>query len=193
MRTLIFVRHSLPEIVPTIPASRWHLTEEGKRRCRPLAEMLTPYQPKLILTSREPKAVETGQLLARFWHLSAQSFPDLHEHCRENVGIINSKQEFEQRVATFFQHPDTLVFGSETAEQATRRFCSAVEQIASTYTQKTIVIVAHGTVLSLYAGACSDIDPHALWQRLQMPAFMVVSLPGFKIEKIVEGVPDNLR
>jgi hypothetical protein len=66
MSQLILVRHPLPKIVPSQPASQWHQSHEGRRRCKPLAELLSPYHPKKDRTSVEPKAIETGQLVAGF-------------------------------------------------------------------------------------------------------------------------------
>ena len=64
MSHLILVRHSAPEIVPQVPARAWHLSAVGRARCVPLAAALAPYQPRAIITSVEPKAVETGQIVA---------------------------------------------------------------------------------------------------------------------------------
>ena len=65
MRSLILVKHSLPEILPTVSASRWLLSDEGRRRCEPLAERLRVFHPTAIVTSVEPKAAETGAIVAR--------------------------------------------------------------------------------------------------------------------------------
>jgi broad specificity phosphatase PhoE len=189
MQTLILVKHSVPEIVPTLPASQWRLSPEGQQRCHPLAELIAPYQPDVILTSQELKAIETGQLLASFLNLSAQTWPDLHEHCRDQGDFLASRQEFEQRITELFQSPDQLVFGSETAVQATHRFTTAMNRVLIAFPRKTVVIVAHGTVISLYVGACTGIDAYALWQRLQLPSFVVLARPEYTVEGIIERVP----
>ncbi len=45
MPRLILVKHSLPEIVPALPANEWRLSEGGRPRCRVLAERLAAYSP----------------------------------------------------------------------------------------------------------------------------------------------------
>ena len=40
MQTLILVKHSLPEIDPSVPANEWRLSCEGRRRARKLGERL---------------------------------------------------------------------------------------------------------------------------------------------------------
>jgi len=49
----------LPHINPGVPANRWSLSAEGERRCLPLAAQLSAYRPHIIITSAEPKAIET--------------------------------------------------------------------------------------------------------------------------------------
>jgi broad specificity phosphatase PhoE len=55
LRRLILIRHSVPDIVQGVPASQWHLSAEGRRRCEVLAGLLAPYEPAMIVTSLEPK------------------------------------------------------------------------------------------------------------------------------------------
>jgi hypothetical protein len=52
MRYLVLVKHSLPHIVPTLPAHRWYLSEEGHLRCQALADKLAVYSPGCILSSK---------------------------------------------------------------------------------------------------------------------------------------------
>lgn len=51
MRRLILVKHSLPVIEPTLPASQWRLGPEGRRRCERLAALLSGTWPTHIVTS----------------------------------------------------------------------------------------------------------------------------------------------
>jgi broad specificity phosphatase PhoE len=53
-------------------------------------------------------------------------------------------------------------------------------------------VVTHGTVISLYAAALLGIAPKDLWQRLDMPAYICVSLPEMEVVEIVESIgPDD--
>src|SRR5579884_1059252 len=125
MPKLVLVKHSLPHIVPDVPARQWQLAEEGRRRCRPLAERLAHYRPAVITASSEPKALETARLVAAHLGVPYRMAEGLHEHDRENVGFLG-EQEFDAAVAHFFARPDELVLGRETAARARRRFAAAV-------------------------------------------------------------------
>jgi broad specificity phosphatase PhoE len=187
VRHLILVKHSLPEIVPAVPASRWLLSEEGRRRCTALADQLAAWRPAVIVTSREPKAAATAELVAarlqRPWEIAA----GLHEHERDGVGFLE-KREFEAAIAAFFGNPNILILGDETATQAHQRFTAAVETVLQRHERGNVVVVAHGTVISLYVAGRTGQSPWSLWQRLGLPSFVVVTVPDGRVVSVVEGV-----
>ena len=76
--------------------------------------------------------------------------------------------------------------GQETAEQASARFDAAVQSVLLEYSDN-LAIVAHGTVMSLFAAKHTDIDARSLWKRLGMPAMLVFSLPEMALVEIVEN------
>ena len=180
MRHLILVRHSQPDIVSGVPGSLWHLSVEGRRRCRFLAEQLASYRPAAIVTSREPKALETASLLST--HLSVPYTPGegLHEHERGDTAYLG-REEWEQTIASFFAHPDQLVFGNETATQALQRFTKAVENVQQEYDQGTVAIVTHGTVITLFVAQHARTEPFPLWTSLDTPAFFVLAVPSYTV------------
>jgi len=177
---LILVRHSLPEIVPPRPASQWRLSDEGRRRCRALANELAVYRPQVIVTSVEPKAVETGWLLADPLGLPCETADGLHEHERRDVAF-GTKEQFEASIAEFFSRPGELVFGAETADQAHARFRGAVDDVLAQYPDRIVVIVAHGTVMTLFVARTNELEPFPFWQRLGLPAFVVLSRPSYRL------------
>jgi broad specificity phosphatase PhoE len=175
MSTLILVKHSLPEIVENVPAREWKLSVQGRSRCTRLAERLAKYQPTQIISSVEPKAKETAELVAKELGLATSVVEDLHEHERSNAGYL-PKEKFEESVREFFAKPNELVFGSETAEQAYQRFRAAVDSILRKYPDQTNVIVAHGTVISLYVSRFNEISGLWLWKQLGLPSFVVLDV-----------------
>jgi broad specificity phosphatase PhoE len=183
--TLILIRHSQSQRHPNHPASQWPLTEEGRRRCIPLAERLAAYAPDVIVTSRERKASETGALVATQLGLSVEAADGLHEHLRERAGWL-SNPDFEQSVTAFFTCPDALVFGEETASQAGARFDTAVQTVRAAHPAKHIAIVSHGTVMSLFVAQHAGIAPLPFWKSLGMPALVALSLPDFRLLEVVE-------
>ncbi len=187
VRTLILVKHSVPEIVSDIPAHQWHRSQEGYRRCTPLAERLATYQPAAIVTSSEPKAVQTAARVALYLGKPYAVMPGLQEHDRSTSSFLPG-EAFQARVAGLFKYPRVLVFGRETAEQAAGRFARTIAGVLTTYPHGTIGVIAHGTVIALFVAAQTGVEPYALWQRLGLPSFVVLALPTFELVEVVEHV-----
>lgn len=178
MPALFLIKHALPAIDPSVPAREWLLGDEGQRQAQLLAKSLDP-QPEIVVSSTEPKAVETSQRIAE----AAQAFllapdPDLCEHDRSETGFL-SKEAFRESVALFFRQPHQLVFGSETADAAHARFATAVERHCADHRHAHIAIVCHGTVMSLWASRRTGCNPFALWNALQLPAWIAAQHPTF--------------
>lgn len=188
MPHLLLVKHSLPDIDPGVAAHRWRLADEGRRRCTTLAEILSDYHPAVVVSSAEPKATETAAIVAADLGIPLETEGDLNEHNRSNVTHL-SQEEFQRSVARLFAQPEDLVFGNETAVQAQHRFGQAVNRLLAHYPGKTIAVVAHGTVISLFVAArCSGVDGYTLWEQLGLPACVILSLPDFTLESVISGI-----
>ncbi len=183
MHRLILVKHSLPFFDSNRPANQWLLSDEGRVRCIPLAQKLAVWQPDMIYTSCEPKAVETGQIAAAKLGLPCETWDGLHEHERSRVGPL-SQEAFEASVNQLFEQPNRLVFGEECADEAHMRFSRALNTILEASPVRLPVIVAHGTVISLFVARACGVEPFPFWKNLTLPSFVVLSLPGFEIEAI---------
>ena len=172
---LILVKHSVPEIEVDRPASTWKLSEEGRLRAQQLADQLVRFAPEVILSSDEPKAKQTAEIVAHQFHLSVQVVPELHEHERSNEAYL-PHDAFQASMQEFFQKPDELVFGRESANQAHARFYRAVHSILNEHTNKTVLIVTHGTVISLFASRLTGSSDLELWKTLGLPSFIAMDL-----------------
>lgn len=187
MRNLILVKHSTPHIIPTLPAHTWHLSAAGEQRCLPLARLLTPFSPASIVSSREPKAAETAAHVAANLHTSWRPGEGLHEHDRTHVPFL-TREQFDDAMATFFSHPEALCFGQETAQQARVRFQTAIDTALRETPTGNIIVVAHGTVISLFVAHHTGLPAYPLWQRLGLPSFVVLTLPELSLVEIVADV-----
>jgi len=174
-RQLILVKHSLPAINKDQPAREWLLSEEGRARAARLAERLIHDQPDILATSPEPKAKETAEILAGRLGLPIQVLDDLHEHERGSVPYF-SKPEFESAIHEFFEKPETLVLGSETADQAHERFSKAVHSLLSLNERSRIAIVSHGTVISLFVSRITGRSGFQIWTELGLPGFIILDI-----------------
>ena len=181
MSNLVLIRHSQTRPDPNLPSRLWPLTEEGRRRCEPLAEQLVPYTLHIVVTSTEPKAIQTGELVARKLSIPCRVMENLHEHERESMPHFETLTEFQKTVKTLFSRPSELIFGEETALQAQERFASAFEAVLAAYPLKNVAIVTHGTVLSLFASQHTGQENFTFWRNLGLPAFMAFSYPEMKL------------
>jgi broad specificity phosphatase PhoE len=191
MRKLVLIRHSQPEFVTGVPASTWRLSAEGRWRCTTLAQQLAYQKPTRVITSLEPKAVETGQIVADILSLPLESVPGLHEHERPEAVSSLARESFRTRVAALFDHPSELVFGNETADEAHGRFSAALAELTACYQNSNLAVVTHGTVMTLYVSRAVGLDPVSFWRRLGLPSFAVLSLPDHHLEAVVERLHEN--
>ena len=184
MTRLILVKHSTPAIIESVPAREWRLSEAGRIRAGQLAGWLRLRQPHMIISSLEPKAQETAEILARQLGLDHRSVSGLHEHDRRNSPYY-STDEFQELIREFFERPTELVFGKETAGQSLARFSTAVNHVLKTFTERTIAIVTHGTVIALFVAQLTGQDGYSLWRELGLPSFVTLDLQSRKLLETV--------
>jgi broad specificity phosphatase PhoE len=179
------IRHSAVAVDAAVPPPQWRLSEEGRRLCRPLAYALRPHEIGVLVSSEEPKAVETAELLARGLRIETRAAPELDEHRRP---FVQPPEEFDRLMHLFFAEPDQRVFGEESAAEALARFTAAVDAVLASERGNSTGIVAHGTVIALYAAPMFGTGAGALWERLKMPSFVVVDTETRRGLRIVDEV-----
>ena len=172
------MKHSEPVLEPGVDPNRWHLSERGRRRSVLLGEELGRYGPGVFVSSEEPKAAETARVAAERLGVEHATAPGLHEHDRTGAPFLGD-EEFRRTARRFFGRPGELVWGNETAEQALGRFDGAVRAVLDARDESVVVVVAHGTVISLFAAKYNDVEPYNLWRELGLPSYGVFSVPGF--------------
>jgi broad specificity phosphatase PhoE len=186
MRTLVLAKHAMPQIKQDVPASRWHLSAEGIAGAKRLAERLRRHEPSVIVSSSEPKALETAAIVAETLGVQLESPYGLHEHERPEAGLLE-QAEFERRVGELFARPAEVVFGAESANDALQRFALAVDRTLAE-NRGDIAVISHGTVISLFVAARAHEDARSLWRMLGLPSYVVLELPKFRITDLVTAV-----
>lgn len=160
---MLLVRHSAPEVDPSVPSEEWGLSEEGRTRCERLAIQVGAYEPRRLLSSPEPKALETAELIAPVLGLEVEVEDDLRETARRTVGWLH-ENVLHERIRELFAKPDEVVFGEESANAALARFSRVVEAI-----DEQAAFVTHGTVMSLYLAGSDPDGGYGFWKTLGLP------------------------
>lgn len=171
---LLLIRHAQVNIEPTVDSTMWRLSENGRLQSQVLATHLLKRKPDIVLTSTESKAIATGKVMAEVWGVPCQTWPDLHEHERDDNHFVSSKAEWQAMVAEFLANPTTLVLGKETAVQSARRFETAVKAAQAHFPNQKLAIVSHGRILTAFLSQHNAIDAVKFWKNLTLPAGIVV-------------------
>jgi broad specificity phosphatase PhoE len=180
MRNLILIKHARPMVDPSVSSEQWRLSDEGREKCRPLADALRGYDFPEIISSGEPKAVETARILGQALSKPTRTFDGLEEHDRRNVPHMESR-DFISLVALFFKEPDRLVLGDETADEAYGRFATAVGAVIDESSAGDVAIVTHGTVIALFAQRRAGQDAFGLWRRMGLPSFVALDAATWRV------------
>ena len=183
MRKLILIKHARPLVDPSKSSDLWDLSDEGREQAKGLASKIAPYQPAIIVSSEEPKAVQTAEIIAGDLKIKAASAPDLHEHDRSNVPHMRSG-EFISHVELFFRKPNERVLGRESATEALGRFENAIDDVLAGHAEGDIAIVSHGTVIALFIEHHSDRNGFAVWREMSLPSFAVFELPQMRLSQL---------
>ena len=140
----------------------------------------------MIWSSREPKAITTAQIVANEFRVPFEIADGLEEQHRDNVPFL-SQEKFEAAVERFFRCPNRLVLGAETAEQARDRFAAAIDKVIDAG-QMDSILVTHGTVMTLYVASVAGVQMMNFWRRLELPSYVVLTLPDMQIQSFVGDV-----
>jgi broad specificity phosphatase PhoE len=186
-RRLVLVKHALPILDPTRPAREWVLGPEGERQAAELADQLRRFLPFRLAASPEPKASRTAGIVAEALDLGVDLDDGLGEIDRPALPIMD-RDEHERHNLRLFSEFDRPVIGAESAREAHERFAAAVARTLDKDASRNHVIVAHGTVIALFAAGEDRAQAVTLWKRLQCPSFVVLELPSMRVDEVIERI-----
>jgi broad specificity phosphatase PhoE len=187
MRTLLLIKHAKPEQREGVPSHDWPLSQAGREAAKLLAEKIRHHRPAVVVSSDEPKAMETAQIIAQSLQTPVETQPGLEEHDRSNVPMM-ATAEFVSTMALFFKQPNKLVLGEETAKGALWRFEEAMEEVLKKHPGGNIAVVSHGTVLALYLAKHLQLDGYQLWRQMGLPAYVAVEEPEMNVVERVDRI-----
>ncbi|TBB65593.1 histidine phosphatase family protein [Rhizobium ruizarguesonis] len=184
---IVLVRHSIPSIEVDRPSIDWSLSVAGKAAAIELAKYLSRFRVTEILSSPEKKAHQTAALIADRLALPICLDSDLREHGRSKVGYL-ARTDFEAGITRLLEHPHQLTFGDESADAVFNRMAQAVARARGAQPSGDLMIVTHGTAMSIYAARVLRGDPLVFWRSLSMPTAVVLNANEMKVID-VPGTP----
>ena len=174
MGNLILVKHAMPQVDVETPAHEWRLGPVGVAGAGAIATSLgRRYAPSRIVASQEPKATQTGAIIAERLRLPLVTPDGLHEHDRRAIRFL-ATDVFAARMRDLFAHPETAVFGSESAQAALARFTAAVDRItdAAASAGGQVDVCPKQDMGFMYGRSFEDPDGH-IWESMWMdPSFV---------------------
>ena len=182
MRRLVLVRHAQVRLDPELPPRLWELTAEGRAAAERLAQLPVFVGVAAVVTSPEPKARATAEPIATAAGVELRVEQDLREAERGPAPVADRARFVAQVDAWLGGAP---VPGWESVDAAAARIVACVARLLGELTGD-VVLVSHGTVLSLYLAGLRGDERVALtdWEAIPLPAVAVVDPAG---RRILEG------
>jgi broad specificity phosphatase PhoE len=141
---VILVRHAMPEVVPGVPPHDWELGPDGRAAARELARRL---QPGRVVSSDEPKALQTAEEIARGSEIVVDA------RWREVARPTGWEPGYRDRARRYVG--GEALAGWEPHADAIARVRSAT---------RGDIVVTHGLAMTLYLGQTVDF-----WEELRFP------------------------
>ena len=187
-RYLILIKHALPELQAGLAPRHWQLGAAGREGAKRLSEALRRFGPLRLEHSPEPKAAQTAELVAIELGLGRHERHGLEEIDRAPQPIM-SRQAYIAHNARLFAQSTEAVVGTESAELALSRFSLAIDAaVSATLSTEHLAVMAHGTVIALFVAAPNPIDSFSLWQRLQCPSVVLLSIPAYELLEVWDTI-----
>jgi broad specificity phosphatase PhoE len=176
-RTLYLIRHAHTQQTAS-PAETWPLSDLGLRQAQTLAEQPFWQEVHIICTSVELKAIQTAQIVAERHDLPVEPSFDLRELRRPGDPV----GDYESVVAQVLENPTRSVNGWEPAGEAQTRIMTAIERLLMLHENKTLAVVSHGLVLTLYLAHLADATPTLdLWHSISFASAIQVDPEAHQI------------
>lgn len=179
-RLLVLVKHGSPIPDPTTPPREWSLSPRGEAEALLLAEELRPYEPFQLVSSSEPKARRTAELVAAVLRTPNRIADDLREIDRPALPIMEPAAHRELN-RPIFSESSRAVLGFESADAAVDRFHAAIQGEVDRCMPGNLVVISHGTVIALFVARHNPVDGFQFWSGFECGKFVTLALPSFEL------------
>jgi broad specificity phosphatase PhoE len=161
MGPFVLVRHAKPLRDSSVSPAEWHLDPTGRGAIAELADALRDLGLQGFRTSSEPKAVQTGRLLADSLKVPTEQDARLNEVRRPEVGSDAAFTEAANSYLTGALGPDWESQGSV----AQRMRHAVADALAIGF----VGVISHGTAMSLYLEHLGLVHAQDFWIQLTIP------------------------
>jgi len=149
MSKLIFVRHGETEKntkgVLHDSFDQEMLNSKGRQQIKVTAAYLKQFNPMLIFSSKEKRAIESGEILSKELAIPFEKVGNLHER---NWGKLSGKPWFDIKAIlgpmTLEKRYNFVPQGGESWKTFETRLINAVKKIVTDNPNKSLAIVTHG-------------------------------------------------
>jgi broad specificity phosphatase PhoE len=121
-----------------------------------------------VIHSSERKAKQTADVFAERLRANLYEIPEFNELGRP-AGPLLSNREYRLYVRETLTDWEHNHHGWESGRDALQRISSAVEQVNITFHDKTILVVTHGIILTLYFSQLLNLQSTAFERWTRMP------------------------
>lgn len=162
---ITYVRHSMAVPAESVHPTAWHLDERGRVEAARLADRLE-VAPGIgaLVSSTEPKALETAEAIGDRWGAAVLADDRLREAARPWIG-----PGYRPVVHRYLR--GELPDGWEPHEQVAARVADAVDDARAVAAGGPVVVVSHGLSLAIHLGEVlgGRFDLESFWSSLAFP------------------------
>jgi broad specificity phosphatase PhoE len=162
---LTYVRHAMPAVMVDVPSTDWHLDAANRAATRIWAERLEVGDGiGALVTSTEPKAVETADAIGECWSAEPVLDARLREAHRPWIGT-------GYRAVAHRYLRGELPDGWEPHVDVAERMAAAVTDALAAAAGAPAIVVSHGLALAVHLGdrLGGEFDRESFWSRLAFP------------------------
>ena len=160
-----YVRHAMAVLDESVHPTDWRLDSDGRAAAVALAETLEIGEGiGALVSSTEPKAMETAAAISRRWSVEVRPDPRLREATRPWIGPGYRAMAHRYLRGESYD-------GWEPHAEVAARTAGAVDDAVADAHGRSVVVVTHGLALSLHLShrLGDGFDPDAFWSCLAFP------------------------
>jgi broad specificity phosphatase PhoE len=176
----IFLRHAETQKLADTPVVNWPLVDDALLKINEYIEKGEFENITKIISSTESKAIATAKPILGYLNRKRNEAGESEIVLELNENIVEVKREkkfltddeFADQKMRELTNIETVENGAESANVALERFLNAISEIEEKHENENILIVSHGTILSLYFAYLQNEMQHVYvrWKNVKFCA-----------------------